>query len=54
MGISYDWDREISTCDPEYVRQQQKLFIKFFKANSLVQEGGLGKLGPGRECSACK
>ena len=25
MGISYDWDREISTCDAEYIKQQQKL-----------------------------
>ena len=31
MGISYDWNKEISTCDPEYIKQQQKLFIKFFK-----------------------
>jgi len=38
MGISYDWDKEISTCDPEYVKQQQKLFIKFFKANLLYKK----------------
>ena len=31
MGISYDWSKEISTCDPEYIKQQQTLFIKFFK-----------------------
>ena len=38
MGISYDWGREISTCDPEYIKQQQKLFIKFFKANLLYKK----------------
>ena len=38
MGISYDWEREISTCDPEYIKQQQKLFIKFFKANLLYKK----------------
>ena len=38
MGISYDWDREISTCDPEYIKEQQKLFIKFFKANLLYKK----------------
>ena len=38
MGISYDWDREISTCDPEYIKQQQKLFIKFFNANLLYKK----------------
>ena len=28
MGISYDWNREISTCEPEYMKEQQKLFKK--------------------------
>ena len=27
MGISYDWDRELSTCDHTYYRHQQKLFL---------------------------
>ncbi len=38
MGISYDWDKEISTCDEEYIKQQQKLFIKFFNANLLYKK----------------
>ena len=38
MGISYDWNKEISTCDPEYIKQQQKLFIKFFKAGLLYKK----------------
>ena len=32
MGISYDWDREISTCSESYIKQQQKIFIKLFNA----------------------
>ena len=38
MGISYDWSKEISTCDPEYIKQQQKIFIKFFKAKLLYKK----------------
>ena len=32
MGLSLDWSREFATCDPEYYRQQQRLFLAFCKA----------------------
>ena len=31
MGLSYDWNREISTCDKEYYKFEQKMFIDFLK-----------------------
>ena len=31
MGFSYDWDREISTCDPKYYRWEQQFFIWMFE-----------------------
>ncbi len=30
LGLSIDWDREISTCDKEYYKHQQSLFIDFY------------------------
>ncbi len=30
LGLSIDWDLEISTCDKEYYKHQQELFIDFY------------------------
>ena len=35
LGLSIDWDLEISTCDENYYKHQQELFIDFYK-NGLV------------------
>ena len=32
MGLSYDWRREVATCDPSYYRHEQKMFLDFLKA----------------------
>ena len=32
MGLSYDWSRELSTCEPDYYKHEQKMFVDFLDA----------------------
>jgi leucyl-tRNA synthetase len=38
MGLSLEWEREFATCQPEYYRHQQKLFLDFLKAGLVERK----------------
>ncbi|MBI2235688.1 MAG: leucine--tRNA ligase [Magnetospirillum sp.] len=38
MGLSYDWGREIATCEPEYYRHEQAMFLDFLKAGLVYRK----------------
>ncbi len=48
LGISYDWRREVITCEPEYYRFTQWFFLQFYK-NGLAYK----KEGPVNWCPSC-
>ncbi len=38
LGLSYDWDHEISTCDPKYFKWTQWIFIKLYEKGLAYQK----------------
>ena len=49
MGFSYDWDRTVVACDPEYYRWGQWIFLKFWE-RGLVER----RNSPVNWCPSCK
>lgn len=49
LGLSFDWDREIATTDPEYVKWTQWQFLKFYEHNMAYK----AKI-PINWCTSCK
>ncbi|HTZ10794.1 MAG TPA: leucine--tRNA ligase [Candidatus Margulisiibacteriota bacterium] len=39
MGFSYDWEREISTCDSSYYKWNQWIFLKMFECGLAFKKG---------------
>ncbi|MBG0777136.1 MAG: leucine--tRNA ligase [Desulfovibrionaceae bacterium] len=48
MGYSYDWRREIATCNPKYYRWEQLFFLKFYEKGLLYR-----KNAPQNWCETC-
>ena len=48
MGYSFDWEREISTCDPEYYRWNQWFFIKMLERGIVYR-----RTGTANWCTSC-
>ena len=38
LGLSIDWDREISTCSPEYYKHQQLFFLELFNKGLIYKK----------------
>ncbi len=49
LGFSYNWDREITTCDPEYYKHEQRFFIEMYKRGLAYRKKTLVNW-----CPSCK
>ena len=38
LGLSYDWDREVTTCKPEYYKWTQWLFLQLYKKGLVYKK----------------
>tara|TARA_B100001057_G_scaffold145352_1_gene145308 strand:+ start:927 stop:3461 length:2535 start_codon:yes stop_codon:yes gene_type:complete len=38
LGLSIDWDKEISTCSPEYYKHQQEFFLELYDKGLVYQK----------------
>jgi leucyl-tRNA synthetase len=46
MGLSLDWTREIATCDPDYYRHEQAMFLDFLEAGLVERRTGMVNWDP--------
>ncbi len=46
LGFAYDWNRELTTCTPEYYRWEQWLFVKLFKKGLVYKKNAVVNWDP--------
>ena len=46
MGISFDWSKEVSTCEVDYWKYEQKFFIDMWKAGFVDRKAGFVNWDP--------
>ena len=49
LGLSYDWNREVATCHPDYYKWMQWIFIQFYNRGLAYK-----KENPVNWCPSCK
>ncbi|MEG1067262.1 MAG: leucine--tRNA ligase [Anaerovoracaceae bacterium] len=49
LGLSYDWDREVATCKPDYYKWMQWIFIQFYNKGLAYK-----KENPVNWCPGCQ
>ncbi len=46
LGFSYDWDRELATCHPDYYRWEQWLFTKMYEKGLVYKKNAMVNWDP--------
>jgi leucyl-tRNA synthetase len=49
LGYSYDWRRELATCDPDYYRWEQLVFLEMYRRGLAYK-----KMSPVNWCPQCR
>jgi leucyl-tRNA synthetase len=41
LGLSYDWSRELATCDPAFFVHEQRIFVEMWKRGLAYRKDAL-------------